>query len=135
MIERTKANGLLVPLAGYRVYVIGASPAGLSPQAWNGLRTFWTLYFREAGAELVSYSAECSVEGEKHMAHNHGSEYQVRIVHEDGTEELSGWLNSAEQVAQTIAASPRPHANLSDHFKSGQRLSLQNRPTGLAVRD
>jgi hypothetical protein len=24
---------------------------------------------------------------------------------------------------------------LSDHFKSGQRLSLQNRPTGLAVQD
>lgn len=38
------------------------------------------------------------------MAHNHGSEYQVRIVHGDGTEELSGWLNSAEQVAQTITA-------------------------------
>jgi hypothetical protein len=64
MLERTKANGLVVPLAGYRVYVIGASPAGLSPQAWNTLRTFWTLYFREAGAELVSYSAECSVERE-----------------------------------------------------------------------
>jgi hypothetical protein len=62
MIERTKANGLMVPLAGYRVYVIGASPAGLSPQAWNTLRTFWALYFREAGAELISYSAECSVE-------------------------------------------------------------------------
>jgi hypothetical protein len=28
--------------------------------------------------------------GRKHMAHNHGSEYQVQIVHEDGTEELSG---------------------------------------------
>jgi len=42
------------------------------------------------------------------MAHNHGSEYQVRIVHEDGTEELSGWLNSAEQVAQAIAACHRP---------------------------
>ena len=38
------------------------------------------------------------------MAHNHGSEYQVRIVHGDGTEELSGWLSSAEQVAQAIAA-------------------------------
>lgn len=38
------------------------------------------------------------------MAHNHGSEYQVRIVHEDGTEELSGWLSSAEQVAQAISA-------------------------------
>jgi hypothetical protein len=61
MIERTKANGLMVPLAGYRVYVTGASPAGLSPQTWNTLKTFWTLYFREAGAELVSYSAECSV--------------------------------------------------------------------------
>jgi len=44
------------------------------------------------------------------MAHNHGSEYQVRIVHEDGTEELSGWLSSAEQVAQAIAASHRPQA-------------------------
>jgi hypothetical protein len=32
----------------------------------------------------------------------------------------------------TISGSVR---NLSDHFKSGQRLSLQNRPTGLAVRD
>ena len=30
----------------------------------------------------------------KHMAHNHGNEYQVRIVHEDGTEELSGWMKS-----------------------------------------
>ena len=38
------------------------------------------------------------------MAHNHGSEYQVRIVRRDGTEELSGWLGSAEQVAQAIAA-------------------------------
>ena len=42
------------------------------------------------------------------MAHNHGSEYQVRIVHGDGTEELSGWLSSAEQVAQAIAADRKP---------------------------
>ncbi len=62
MVERTKANDLMVPLTGYRVYVIGASPAGLSPQTWNAIRTFWALYFREAGAKLVSYSAECSVE-------------------------------------------------------------------------
>ena len=46
------------------------------------------------------------------MAHNHGSEYQVKIVHEDGTEELSGWMNSEEQVAQAVAAvdSPRGKA-------------------------
>lgn len=33
------------------------------------------------------------------MAHNHGNEYQIRMVHEDGTEELSGWMQSAEQLA------------------------------------
>jgi hypothetical protein len=38
------------------------------------------------------------------MAHSHGDEYQVKIVHEDGTEELSGWMNSEEQVAQAVAA-------------------------------
>jgi hypothetical protein len=42
------------------------------------------------------------------VAHNHGNEYQVRIVRGDGTEELSGWLSSAEQVAQAIAADRKP---------------------------
>ena len=44
------------------------------------------------------------------MAHDHGSEYQVRIVLEDGTEELSGWLNGEEHVAQAIAVSHRQQA-------------------------
>jgi hypothetical protein len=38
------------------------------------------------------------------MAHNHGNEYQIRIVREDGIEELSGWMNSTEQVAQAMLA-------------------------------
>lgn len=42
------------------------------------------------------------------MAHNHGNEYQVKIVHRDGTEELSGWMNDQEQVAQAVAAVHRP---------------------------
>jgi len=42
------------------------------------------------------------------MAHNHGNEYQVRIVREDGIEELSGWMDSAEQIAQTMLAVDRP---------------------------
>jgi hypothetical protein len=42
------------------------------------------------------------------MAHNHGNEYQIRIVHEDGTEELSGLLSNIEQVAQAIIAVDRP---------------------------
>jgi len=42
------------------------------------------------------------------MAHNnHGNEYQVRIVHEDGTEELSGWMNSEEELAQALAKAHR----------------------------
>jgi len=36
------------------------------------------------------------------MTHEHGSEYQLRIVHADETEELSGWMNRPEDVAQTI---------------------------------
>ena len=42
------------------------------------------------------------------MVHNHGKEYQIRIVHEDGTEELSGLMNSTEQVVQAMAAVDRP---------------------------
>jgi hypothetical protein len=40
--------------------------------------------------------------GRKGMTHEHGSEYQVRIVHEDETEELSGWMNCPDAVAQAI---------------------------------
>jgi hypothetical protein len=36
------------------------------------------------------------------MAHNHGNEYQIRMVRANGTEELSGWMNSTEQVAQAM---------------------------------
>ena len=36
------------------------------------------------------------------MTHDHGSEYQVRIVHEDETEELTGWMTCQEEVAQAI---------------------------------
>lgn len=37
------------------------------------------------------------------MTHNHASEFQIRIVHEDGTEEFSGWMNGVEQLAQAMA--------------------------------
>jgi YD repeat-containing protein len=62
MLEQVKSNGLLVPLKGYKVYVYGAAPSGLTPQAWLTIKDFWTLYFQAAGAELVTYSAECEVE-------------------------------------------------------------------------
>jgi hypothetical protein len=60
MLERAKADGLLVPLNGYMIYVQGASPNGLSPQAWLTVKKFWEMYFMAAGARL-SYSAECNI--------------------------------------------------------------------------
>jgi hypothetical protein len=35
------------------------------------------------------------------MTHEHASEYRVRIVHADETEQLGGWM-SCQQVAQAI---------------------------------
>ena len=40
-------------MPGYRVHVIAASPAGLTPYAWNTLKAFRMLYFKATGAELV----------------------------------------------------------------------------------
>jgi hypothetical protein len=42
------------------------------------------------------------------MAHSHGNEYQLRMVHADGTEELSGWMQSEAQLAPALAALHRP---------------------------
>jgi hypothetical protein len=42
------------------------------------------------------------------MAHNHGYEYQIRIILEDGTKELSGWMNSNEPVALAMIAARKP---------------------------
>jgi hypothetical protein len=56
MLEQAKANGLVVPLRGYKVHICGASMRGLSPQAWNIVKAFWTSYFKAAGADLVSYT-------------------------------------------------------------------------------
>jgi hypothetical protein len=60
MLERAKDKKLLVPLDGYTIHIQGTSPAGLSPQAWLTIKRFWEMYFEAAGAQLVSYSPECS---------------------------------------------------------------------------
>jgi hypothetical protein len=60
MLELATANGLIVPLNGYKVYVVGAAPSGLTPEAWFRVKDFWTRYFTAAGAEVVAYSAECT---------------------------------------------------------------------------
>jgi hypothetical protein len=50
MLERAKADGLLVPMQHYRIYVCGASTAGLRPQDWMKVKRFWEMYFAAAGA-------------------------------------------------------------------------------------
>ena len=65
-------------------------------------------------AKLVSITEPPN---ESALSHNHGNEYQVKIVHADGTEELSGWMNSQEQVAQLAAV----------HRRRGQAYWLRER--------
>src|ERR1019366_4926612 len=43
------------------------------------------------------------------MAHDHGSEFQVKVIHADGTEALSEWIEQ-ENVAQTLAGLRKPQA-------------------------
>lgn len=62
MLERAKANVLVVPMTSYKIYIYGASPSGLTPQDWVAIRRFWTMYFAAAGAELVAYSPECELQ-------------------------------------------------------------------------
>ena len=44
------------------------------------------------------------------MAHN-GNEYEIKIVYEDGTVELSGRMNSTEQAAQAMAHRSKGNAS------------------------
>jgi hypothetical protein len=60
ILERVNTDGLLVPLHGYTIHVQGASPSGLTPQAWHTTKRFWEMYFAAAGAELISYLVECN---------------------------------------------------------------------------
>jgi hypothetical protein len=66
MLERAKANGFLVPMPRYKIYVYGASPGGLTPHSWLTTKRFWEMYFQAAGAELVVYSADCDVQRSEH---------------------------------------------------------------------
>ena len=43
------------------------------------------------------------------MAHDHGSVYQVKVIHQDGTEELSEWIEQGD-VPYTLASLHKPQA-------------------------
>lgn len=46
------------------------------------------------------------------MAHNHGNEYQIRVIQEDGAEVLSEWIEH-EDVTETMLALSKPQAKAS----------------------
>ncbi len=43
------------------------------------------------------------------MAHNHGSDYQVKVIHEDGTETLSEWTGQGN-IPHILASLRKPRA-------------------------
>ena len=51
------------------------------------------------------------------------------------SEQHSGLKVNADSGGKANGSCCPPEWRLSDHFKSGQQLSLQNRPTGVAVQD
>src|ERR1019366_2706004 len=63
---------------------------------------------------------------EEQMAHSRVDEYQIRIARADGTEELTRWMESEEQLAQAMAAVQATRRNL---LASGAKRSLC-RPLG-----
>jgi hypothetical protein len=46
-------------LSGVAVYALGVDAARKSVAQWEGLKEFWTAYFKRAGANLSSYSILC----------------------------------------------------------------------------
>jgi hypothetical protein len=36
------------------------------------------------------------------MTHEHGSQFRVRIVRENETEEVSGWMNHPDEISQIV---------------------------------
>jgi len=53
------------------------------------------------------------------MSHDHGSEYQIKVVHEDGAEEVSEWVTSEEQVVEMVASAT---GNTGEHAGFGNEL-------------
>jgi len=63
------------------------------------------------------------------MAHDE-NEYQIKIINEDGTVELSGWMNGTEQVALAMAAVPRSPGKASWLLVRREDQIIQECPIG-----
>lgn len=57
VIEAVDRQGLVPQLEGVKVWVLGAHTRAIDERQWGRLRTFWTEYFRRAGANLEAFRA------------------------------------------------------------------------------
>jgi hypothetical protein len=55
-LKELEARRLIAPLAGVRVWMLGVHTSGLDIVEWQGLKKFWTEYFRQAGADVRLFS-------------------------------------------------------------------------------
>lgn len=57
-IKRLKKKDAIPPLHNVRVHMLGVSSEGTTPTYFLSLRNFWQAYFKEAGAELVTFRVD-----------------------------------------------------------------------------
>ena len=58
VLARVEREGLIPPLPGVQVWVLGAHASGISDTHWLSLKTLWKAYFSRAGATLKAFSPE-----------------------------------------------------------------------------
>jgi len=56
LIERVKRERMTPVLAGVEILVLGAETRGIDEGQWRRLRSFWTEFFKAAGADLKAFS-------------------------------------------------------------------------------
>lgn len=56
ILERLKREGMLPELRGVEVSALGVDTRGIEESHWRRVRTFWTEFFKAAGADLKAYN-------------------------------------------------------------------------------
>jgi len=56
LIERVKREQMVPTLAGIEVWALGVETRGIDEGHWRRIRSFWTQFFRAAGADLKAFS-------------------------------------------------------------------------------
>ncbi len=56
VLSQVQQQGFIPRLDGVKVWALGVDPAGIDETQWANLHTFWTEYFKRAGAEVKAFS-------------------------------------------------------------------------------